>query len=140
LGLSLVLQLPIEIVACFHTKRIAHSQIRTAELNEIINMDSDREFSYITRFAKYGSYSLKIDDAYYVFRSYKNCYYPSSEPVTDEEDELRCNLYLVYNRKSKQNVKVKQIIKIDRFDLSFLYQNSDKSSIAYRAMKIIIYF
>jgi len=28
------------------------------------------------------------DDAYYVFRSYNNCYYSSSEPVTDEEDEL----------------------------------------------------
>jgi len=28
------------------------------------------------------------DDAYYMFRSYKDCYYSSSEPVTDEEDEL----------------------------------------------------
>jgi len=28
------------------------------------------------------------DDAYYMFRSYNNCYYSSSEPVTDEEDEL----------------------------------------------------
>ena len=28
------------------------------------------------------------DDADYMFRSYKNCYYSSSEPVTDEEDEL----------------------------------------------------
>jgi len=27
------------------------------------------------------------DDAYYMFRSYKNCYYSSSEPVSDEEDE-----------------------------------------------------
>jgi len=34
--------------------------------------------------------TLKIsnDDAYYMFRSYDNCYYSSSEPVTDEEDEL----------------------------------------------------
>jgi len=28
------------------------------------------------------------DDAYYNFRSYNNCYYSSSEPVSDEEDEL----------------------------------------------------
>ena len=28
------------------------------------------------------------DDAYYMFRSYNICYYSSSEPVTDEEDEL----------------------------------------------------
>ena len=28
------------------------------------------------------------DDAYYMFRSYNNCYYSSSKPVTDEEDEL----------------------------------------------------
>ena len=28
------------------------------------------------------------DDAYYMFRSYNNSYYSSSEPVTDEEDEL----------------------------------------------------
>ena len=28
------------------------------------------------------------DDAYYMFRSYNNCHYSSSEPVTDEEDEL----------------------------------------------------
>ena len=28
------------------------------------------------------------DDAYYMFRSYNNCYYSSSEPVSDEEDEL----------------------------------------------------
>jgi len=28
------------------------------------------------------------DDSYYMFRSYINCYYSSSEPVTDEEDEL----------------------------------------------------
>ena len=28
------------------------------------------------------------DDAYYMFRSYNNCYFSSSEPVTDEEDEL----------------------------------------------------
>jgi len=28
------------------------------------------------------------DDAYYMFRSYKNCYCSFSEPVADEEDEL----------------------------------------------------
>jgi len=28
------------------------------------------------------------DDAYYMFRSYNNCYYPPSEPVTDDKDEL----------------------------------------------------
>ncbi len=28
------------------------------------------------------------DDACYMFRSYNNCYYSSSEPVTDEGDEL----------------------------------------------------
>ena len=28
------------------------------------------------------------DDAYYMFWSYNNCYYSSSEPVSDEEDEL----------------------------------------------------
>jgi len=28
------------------------------------------------------------DDAYYMFRSYNNCYYSSSEAVSDEEDEL----------------------------------------------------
>jgi len=28
------------------------------------------------------------DDAYYMFRSYNNCYYSSSKPVSDEEDEL----------------------------------------------------
>ena len=28
------------------------------------------------------------DDAYDMFRSYNNCYYSSSEPVSDEEDEL----------------------------------------------------
>ena len=28
------------------------------------------------------------DDAYYMFRSYNNCYYSSSEPITEEEDEL----------------------------------------------------
>jgi len=27
-------------------------------------------------------------DAYYMFRSYNNCYYSSSEPVTEEEDEF----------------------------------------------------
>jgi len=32
--------------------------------------------------------SRENDDAYYMFRSYNNCYYSSSEPVTDEEDEL----------------------------------------------------
>jgi len=26
------------------------------------------------------------DDVYYMFRSYSNCYYSSSEPVTDQED------------------------------------------------------
>ena len=37
------------------------------------------------------------DDAYYMFRAYNNCYYSSSEPVSDEEDELlsQSNLYLV---------------------------------------------
>jgi len=29
-----------------------------------------------------------FDDEYYMFRSYNNCCYSSSEPVTDEEDEL----------------------------------------------------
>jgi len=28
------------------------------------------------------------DNAYYMFRSYNNSYYSSSEPVTDGEDEL----------------------------------------------------
>ena len=28
------------------------------------------------------------DDAYYMFRSYNNCYYSSSEPVTGEQDNL----------------------------------------------------
>ena len=28
------------------------------------------------------------DDEYHMFRSYNNCYYSSSEPVSDEEDEL----------------------------------------------------
>ena len=28
------------------------------------------------------------DDAYYMVRSYSDCYYPSSEYVIDEEDEL----------------------------------------------------
>ena len=28
------------------------------------------------------------NDAYYMFRSYNNCYYSSSEPVSDEEGEL----------------------------------------------------
>jgi len=28
------------------------------------------------------------DDANYIFRSFTKCYYSSSEPVTDEEDEL----------------------------------------------------
>ena len=28
------------------------------------------------------------DDAYYMFRSYNNCYYSSSDYVSDEEDEL----------------------------------------------------
>ena len=28
------------------------------------------------------------DDAYYISRSYIHCYYSSSEPVIDEEDEL----------------------------------------------------
>jgi len=39
----------------------------------------------------------KNDDAYYMFRSYNNCCYISSEPLTDEEDELelQSNLYLV---------------------------------------------
>ncbi len=27
------------------------------------------------------------DDAYFMFRSYNSCYYSSSEPVSDEEDE-----------------------------------------------------
>jgi len=37
------------------------------------------------------------DDAYYMFRSYinNNCYYSSSEPVTDEEDEF-CNGKVIY--------------------------------------------
>jgi len=26
--------------------------------------------------------------SYYIFRSYNNCYYSSSDPVSDEEDEL----------------------------------------------------
>ena len=30
----------------------------------------------------------ETDDAYDMFRSYNNCYYSSSEPVTDKEDEL----------------------------------------------------
>jgi len=41
--------------------------------------------------SEYGNSSFnnrENDDAYYVFRSYSNCYYSSSEPVTDEEDEL----------------------------------------------------
>jgi len=39
----------------------------------------------------------KNDDAYYMFRSYNNCYYSSSEPASDEEDELSLlsNLCLV---------------------------------------------
>ena len=28
------------------------------------------------------------DDAYYMFRLFNTCYYSSSEPVRDEEDEL----------------------------------------------------
>jgi len=32
--------------------------------------------------------SRENDYAYYMFRSYNCCYYPSSEPVSDEEDEL----------------------------------------------------
>jgi len=28
------------------------------------------------------------DDAYYTFRTCNNCYYSSSEPVTDQEDEF----------------------------------------------------
>jgi len=28
----------------------------------------------------------KNDDGYYMFRSYNNCYYSSSEPVTDEDE------------------------------------------------------
>jgi len=34
-----------------------------------------------------GLYGSITDDAYYMFRSCNNCYYSSSEPVTDEEDE-----------------------------------------------------
>ena len=32
--------------------------------------------------------SRENDDAYYMFRSYENCYYSPSEPVINEEDEL----------------------------------------------------
>ena len=41
------------------------------------------------------------DDSYNMFRSYNNCYYSSSEPVSDEEDELQLqsNLYLVQEKK-----------------------------------------
>jgi len=35
-----------------------------------------------------GSIHRDNDDAYYMFRSGNNCYYSSSEPVIDEEDEL----------------------------------------------------
>jgi len=50
--------------------------------------------------SKYGNSwfnNRENDDAYYMFRSYNNCFYSSSEPVTDEEDELylQSNLYLV---------------------------------------------
>jgi len=40
--------------------------------------------------SKYGNSwfnNRENDDAYYMSRSYNNCYYSSSEPVTDEEDE-----------------------------------------------------
>jgi len=36
----------------------------------------------------HGSITGESDDTYYMFRSHNNCYYSSSEPVTDEEDEL----------------------------------------------------
>ena len=32
--------------------------------------------------------NMENDDAYNMFRSYNNCYYSSSEPVSDKEDEL----------------------------------------------------
>ena len=41
--------------------------------------------------SEYGNSSFnnrENDDAYYMFRSYNNCCYSSSETVTDEEDEL----------------------------------------------------
>jgi len=38
--------------------------------------------------SEYGLSNREIDDAYYMFRSYNNCYYSSSEPVTNEKDEL----------------------------------------------------
>ena len=36
----------------------------------------------------HGSVNRENDDAYYMVRSYNNCYYSSSEFVSDEEDEL----------------------------------------------------
>ena len=41
--------------------------------------------------SEYGNsrfHNRENDDAYYMLRSYNNCYYSASEPVSDEEDEL----------------------------------------------------
>jgi len=50
------------------------------------------------------------NDTYYMFRSYNNCYYSSSEPVSDEEDELLLHkvIYSWYNSR-EVNYKNKSI-------------------------------
>ena len=46
------------------------------------------------------------DGAYYMFRSYNNCYYSSSEPVTDEEDlYIYKVIYTWYN----SSIQIKKI-------------------------------
>jgi len=49
----------------------------------VMDMAPEPSFEPTTR-----AFFLQQQDAYYMFRSYNNCYYSSSEPVTDEEDEL----------------------------------------------------
>jgi len=46
---------------------------------------------FVLQHSEYGNLwfnNRESDDTYYMFRSYNNCYYSSSELVTDEEDEL----------------------------------------------------
>ena len=51
------------------------------------------------------------DDPCYMFRSYNNCYYSSSEPVSDEEDEL----YL------QSNIPSTRVEEIDNGQLHCMY-------------------
>jgi len=78
----------------FKYTRSRHKKLHSPELlRERIHVRAPARYivhdRYISHTQKHSWFNNREnDDAYYMFRSYNNCYYSSSEAVTDEEDEL----------------------------------------------------